>query len=126
MTQPQPLHEYTYTVNNMVTTALLTEEMAKRLGARPTGDSEEERAGGFSSDKNARVYGSTHMGAAIEGGQAVKPVREQQQGIDEHGRTKSMRAGTDAEEDGDAEPLVGSEQSNDPTVANKTRRPRDK
>jgi hypothetical protein len=91
VTQPQELKEYQYVVNNMITTALLTEEMAERLNAVPVGETPAEKNGGYTSKKNARVYGTTHLAAAVEGGEATEPIREQQQGVDDEGRTASAR-----------------------------------
>lgn len=120
------LQEYQYVVNNMVTTAMLTPEMAKRLGAKPVGSDPDELNGGYTSAKNARVYATTGMSSEVVGGKAVKPVREQQQGIDEAGRTASMRAGTDAEDKSDDDDDTGEVGAPLSTAANKRRTPRDK
>lgn len=121
------LEEYQYVVNNMVTTAMLTPEMAKRLNAKPVGTDPEELNGGYTSAKNARVYATTGMASEITGGShAVKPVREQQQGIDKHGRTASMRAGTDADDKSNEDDDQDQDAGPVSTAPNKRRTPRDK
>lgn len=90
--EPAELQEYVYVVNNMQTTAMLTPKMAERLGAVPVGDDPAVRNGGYSQKQNQAVYSSSDMNTGVVGEAAMKPVRPQQKGIDDEGRTRSMRS----------------------------------
>lgn len=96
----QTLREYKYLVNGMETTALLTEDMAEKLGAVGVGEQLNAEDAGWA--QSQRHHGSSRMAAVaesggVEGDAVVEPRRAQQQGVDEQGRTASMRPPKSAE-----------------------------
>lgn len=53
--EPQKMSEYEYYVGHIKTTALLTEKMAKRLGAKPVGEAEAPEVGGVDNNEAGRM-----------------------------------------------------------------------
>jgi hypothetical protein len=92
VTEPAELKEYVYVVNNMKTTAMLTPKMAERLGAVEVDGDPSTLNGGYTQGQNQAVYSSSDMRTGVTGEGAVEPIRPQQQGIDDEGRTRSMRS----------------------------------
>lgn len=90
-TEPNELREYQYVVNNQITTAMLTPKMAERLGATAVGAEPADKNGGYSNQQNQAVYATTDMSGGVTGDGATEPVRVQQRGLDDEGRTASMR-----------------------------------
>lgn len=125
MPEPQELKEYQYVVNNTVTTAMLTPAMAERLSAKPVGSDDAATVGGYSSEQNQAVYATTGMSSAVVGGDAVEPIRVQQKGIDEQGRTKSMRSPKEQGQAG-ADDESTTESAAKPDALAKTRKAQDK
>lgn len=126
-TEPAELKEYVYVVNNMKTTALLTPKMAERLGAVAVDDDPQTRNGGYTQGQNQAVYSASDMNTGVTGEAAVKPVRKQQQGVDEQGRTKSMLPPPDSGAEPNTEPENDDDKSTpDTSVSTKVRRAKDK
>jgi hypothetical protein len=127
VTEPAELKEYVYVVNNMKTTAMLTPKMAERLGAVQVDGDPATLNGGYTQGQNQAVYAASDMNTGVTGEGAMEPIRPQQQGIDDEGRTPSMRS---PQEQGiEAAPEPAGEPAGEPdvsTVTAKTRRARDK
>ena len=67
MADPVELKEYEYMVGNVPTTAMLTEQLAERLGAKPVGQADNAN-GGHSIEQNQAVLGSTAMRESDDNG----------------------------------------------------------